>query len=283
MLKLALCTIVKNENLYIKEWVDYHLAFFDKIFIYDNNDIDGELLSDVISSDRVEIIDVRGVKTINNSTIQPYSYTDCYSRFGKYFDYMLFMDADCFLRKEESDERSISDILSDNKFEDFDQIRLFMKIATDNNLITANGNYNLQERFTEFKPFNRGYSILKTCVDTVIRVGPHGSDSNFVKSCNILGEQLDWKNFNSFSIIGKTPIYSTLWIDHYITKSLEEYIIQKIPRGYADGSFEFPNLNRYFRTNEMTQEKLDFILENYPNLYQTLDLSKFNIDKNGQA
>lgn len=59
--KVAIATLVKMENNYIKEWIDhyYHLGF-KKIFIYDNNDINGEKLEDVIdkyiSHNFVEII-----------------------------------------------------------------------------------------------------------------------------------------------------------------------------------------------------------------------------------
>ena len=40
---VCVCSICKNENLYIKEFVEYHLLLgVNKIIIYDNNDINGE-------------------------------------------------------------------------------------------------------------------------------------------------------------------------------------------------------------------------------------------------
>ena len=37
------CTVAKEENRYIKEYVDYYLNYrVNKIFIYDNNDRNGE-------------------------------------------------------------------------------------------------------------------------------------------------------------------------------------------------------------------------------------------------
>ena len=42
-LKICLCTIVKYENKYISEFIEYYKKYgVDKIFIYDNNDINGE-------------------------------------------------------------------------------------------------------------------------------------------------------------------------------------------------------------------------------------------------
>jgi ABC-type branched-subunit amino acid transport system substrate-binding protein len=50
MSKVALCAIAKNENLYIREWVNWYKKLgVSKIFLYDNNDIDGEHFEDVIS------------------------------------------------------------------------------------------------------------------------------------------------------------------------------------------------------------------------------------------
>ena len=44
-LKVCLCTPVKKENLYIKEFIEHYKSYnVDKIFLYDNNDINGEHL-----------------------------------------------------------------------------------------------------------------------------------------------------------------------------------------------------------------------------------------------
>lgn len=40
-MKSAICSIARNENEYLDEWVTYHLNLgFDHIFIYDNNNPD---------------------------------------------------------------------------------------------------------------------------------------------------------------------------------------------------------------------------------------------------
>ena len=42
-MKTALCAIAKNENLYIREWVEYYMKLgFSNIILYDNNNINGE-------------------------------------------------------------------------------------------------------------------------------------------------------------------------------------------------------------------------------------------------
>jgi len=65
--KIAICAIVKNENLYLRDWVEYHKNLgISKIFIYDNNDFWGEhpedVLQDYIEENFVEVTDIRGIE-----------------------------------------------------------------------------------------------------------------------------------------------------------------------------------------------------------------------------
>ena len=47
-MKFFLCAIARRENLYLAEWIEWHLAAgFDDITVYDNNDADGECVAQV--------------------------------------------------------------------------------------------------------------------------------------------------------------------------------------------------------------------------------------------
>ena len=49
--KICICTLGKTENRYIKEFVDYYEKYgVDIIFLYDNNDNDGERFEEVIGN-----------------------------------------------------------------------------------------------------------------------------------------------------------------------------------------------------------------------------------------
>ena len=49
-IRVCACTLGKNENKYIKEFVQHYENYgVDKIFLYDNNDIDGERFENVIN------------------------------------------------------------------------------------------------------------------------------------------------------------------------------------------------------------------------------------------
>ena len=78
--KICTCIPAKNENIYIKEYVEHYNKYgVDKIFIYDNNEVDGERLENVISEyikkGFVEVFDYRGKVTPLYNIMN-----DCYQR-----------------------------------------------------------------------------------------------------------------------------------------------------------------------------------------------------------
>ena len=90
----AICVIAKNENLYIKDFVNYYKDLgIQKIFLYDNNDILGENFQEVLKNDIqtnfVEIINIRGKKKI-----QVEAYNDCYQKNINDFSWFLIIDVD---------------------------------------------------------------------------------------------------------------------------------------------------------------------------------------------
>ena len=50
-IKVCLCTVGKDENKYITEFVEHYNNYgIDKIYLYDNNDVDGEYFQDKIKN-----------------------------------------------------------------------------------------------------------------------------------------------------------------------------------------------------------------------------------------
>ena len=90
-MKTAVCAIAKNENNYIKEWCDYHISLgFDKIFVFDNNDINGEKISDVISDENI-VIDTR-FRGRHNRMYQSDAYISFYRENSRFYDWVAFID-----------------------------------------------------------------------------------------------------------------------------------------------------------------------------------------------
>ena len=134
-LKVCLCTLGKNENRYIREFVEFYKNYnVDQIYLYDNNDIDGERFEDVISefikSGFVEIIDWRGIE--GNSTY--YEIVDsCYQQNHNKYDWLIFYELDEFLYLK--NYQNIKPYLNQNKFNRCQSILLNWVHMSDNNNI----------------------------------------------------------------------------------------------------------------------------------------------------
>ena len=66
-IKVCICTLGKNENRYIREFIEYYENYdIDQIFLYDNNDENGEkfeeIIKDYIDNGFVKILNFRGKK-----------------------------------------------------------------------------------------------------------------------------------------------------------------------------------------------------------------------------
>ena len=85
-IKIAICTMAKLENLYIKEFIEYYEKLgIDNIFIYDDNDEGKERIKDVAPNTKkikVEIYD--NIK--DRIKKQADAYTECYNNNKKNFD-----------------------------------------------------------------------------------------------------------------------------------------------------------------------------------------------------
>ena len=97
-LKVLLCTIGKEENKYIKEFVNHYRKLkIEKIILYDNNDINGENFKDILNKEIfnnfVEIINFRGFKNPQVKAV-----FNCYKNYSKKYDWIAFYDIDEFLQ-----------------------------------------------------------------------------------------------------------------------------------------------------------------------------------------
>ena len=264
-INFAICTVAKQEVLYIKEFVDYYKKIgAKKIFLYDNNEISGEnfdkILFDEVVDDFVEIINYRGLYKP-----QQKAYNDCYINNQNKFDWFAFFDVDEFLYLENNS--NIIDFLSLSQFENCSSILINWKYYGDNNHIYYEPK-SVQERF--LKPFSfpdyltksTFYAAAKSIIRTKLNITwahfPHFlNDSNL---CRPDGKRED-KPLSP-------PQYYKAYIKHYATKSMEEYLI-KLFKGTVNSNFTLTNeniifwlKNYYFLFNTVTRKKLIYLKRN---------------------
>ena len=200
-LKVCLCTIGKKENLYAYEFVNHYKKIgYDKVFIYDNNDIGDEKFEDVldkqISNNFVEIINYRGYRGKRENP-QFEAFIDCYEKNKYNYDWLSFFDFDEFL--ELNKHKNIKEYLNDKRFKKCSNIKINWLTFSDSNLLYYE-NIPVQKRFTTpIYNFFRN-KLIKSTVRGNLKINywrgmnnPYSSNNNLT-ACNSMGKIIDPKN-----------------------------------------------------------------------------------------
>lgn len=266
-MKSIVCAIAKLENDYLYEWAKYHLDLgFSAIHIYDNNDEDGEKVSDVFKGTDCEsqicIHDVRG-----KHYMQKQVYQEFYD--NEEFDWCAFIDIDEFITfTEASGIKSIEDFLKDKA--DWEAVHLNWMCYGDNGM-TRKKDEPVTKRFKHpKKPFDFHYTYLNHSenehIKSIIRKGLkiNWPDSNphtpigLEKICNALGKPVENTPFSDI-------VHETAYIRHYMTKTIEEYAA-KVSRQCADCDAVFYSFPKFFRANRPSFSKLIWLKKHYPQM-----------------
>ena len=271
-LRLAICTMVKEENLYINEYIDYYLKLgFDHIYIFDDNDPMVENITEAINKSYRESVTIYNYKSIIKD--QKVSYTLCYEMNKNKYDWIFMNDIDEYLVIRND---SLRHYLSESKFKKCDFIKFHWILPNDNNLIHYD-NRTLFERFkgpykndTHIKTIVRGnIDDLQFDVHTPL-ISPHKNIScdnagNIYKNKEIFFQDVFDINIDNAYII------------HFKYKSTEEYI-KKYKRGYRWENMEFMQMRirEYFEDNNATLQKIEYF-EKELNLNLSGLKSKLNI------
>ena len=251
--KICICTIGKRENKYIKEFIEYYKNYgVDKIFLYDNNNLNDEYFENIIynyvKQNYVEIINWRGI-----NRPQMKFYYECYKRNYDNYDWLIFNDIDEYLFLK--NYNNIKDFLHQSKFIKCENIQLNWLLYTDNNLIYYQ-NKSLIKRFTEKDPLrnkrkikkgSNGKSILRGHIPN-IKITNFHCISNELKTCDGFGNERKYLK----------PDYQYYYFKHYYCKSTEEFI-EKLNKGDVYKISNKIKIKFYFGYNKITLEKLDYI------------------------
>lgn len=259
-MNFLICAIIKNENLYLREWVEYHLNLgFNKIVIYDNNDNDGEkpqiVIQDYIDSGEVEVINFRGYKgpDICYYSMQTDAYNDFIKNHKQNNEWVAFIDIDEFIYIEKY--KTIEQLFNNTNYNEYDCVLLSWKTFGDSGHLYYE-NKPVQERFkipANKIPINSSQEY-NTYVKSIVKVNSNNIEFTYNNAhccssncCNALGNTCNMNNrCNSLN----TAIHSECYIKHYYTKSLMEFLQRKL----QENTFMFVHLENYKAGNGWSEE-----------------------------
>ncbi len=240
--RIAIQTIARWEERYLKEWIEYHLALgVERIFIYDNNDREGldSFLQSVLplnSYSRVEVIPWREPMDFQQLS----ALRDCVERHRGEIEWLLPIDVDEFLVLE----KPMSDFLS--QFASASAVYLSWESFNANGLVRYEDRP-VMERFKKtFRCLDKGQGKVMFRPIRLRRWGIHWAELTGGRTVNSLNEEIR-------SQVGSESIYETAWIKHYFTKSLDEWN-DKIRRGCADRLY----LRRYAQFFEANPDLIGY-------------------------
>ena len=274
--KVALIATVKMENIYLREFIEHYKTLeVDKIILIDNNNEEGERFEDVIF-DYIQSNFVI-VENYRNCKICQYkSYQECYYKYKRKFDWLMFFDVDEYLMLP--NYKNVHEFLNDEIFKDFNIIHVHWIFYDDNNLIFYD-NRPLQKRFTRprhliSKNFTNNHikSIIRTKFFKLLFTNSHTpkTRNKKYKVCDVTGTNVSNTYFsdeNPAELLNLTVPY----LKHFGLRTVEEYFKFKMKRGSATpyGNKNFGKVlskDFFFNLNDWNVKK-EFIADCYINEY----------------
>lgn len=210
---VSIVAIAKNEGIYFKEWIEYHkLIGIEHFYIYNNDTEDNtkEILSPYIESGLVTWIDIHGKQQ------QAPAYNDAINKFKNETRWLCPLDLDEFICLKK--HSNINEFM--NNFNDCFQvsIRWMMygssgHIKQPQGLVIENFTKHAKDCSSSFKSiFNPRAAVDAYLVHNAIGVGK-------------------WVDENRIEIGISKPTSDVVQINHYFTKSKEEFVNRKVARG----------------------------------------------------
>lgn len=250
-MQVTLVAIAKNEHLYINEWVEYYINLgFDHIYLYDNDNKDAPYIGKYIDEKYARKITIVNIRGLHKPYLQHTIYNSCYTLHRYHYDWFFFVDIDEFL----VGIKNVKSFLSQQKFNAFKQIRIKWQLFGDDNIIERDVKQPVFGFFKQVINDNRISNQTKSFI--------RGRQSITINSCHfvkniitclpsgkICGFDMDINNYEN----------ETIFVNHYMTKTLSEFIKQKLNRGDAVWSKRSIDLDYFWRINKKTQDKLDYL------------------------
>lgn len=239
--------MAKDEDLYLQEWIDYHLKLnFDDIFIYQNN---WKFKNPVIDK-RVHFLewDVQSTRPGPGLSVWEWNrHSQCYNAFARdycgQYEWALFTDVDCFLTLKQHID--VKDFVS--QFDHVNQSQVLLNFAWfgDNGIGTFNERHSsVVERFTKRWGFPHNFSYYQTVplckLHDNLKHSLHFVEGEWVDIDGATGTGVSHPN--------RTVSFDKAQVNHYYTKTLPEWQL-KMKKTRAEGDWMKNQLEGFAMNN----------------------------------
>lgn len=242
----CIITLVKNEHLYLNEWIKYHLDLgVEHIFVFE--DVDSDTHKDITDAfgDKVTLKGIFSIldeesrekalelKSTMKSNVQHLYIRNALMYVKNYFqdkyDWCFVIDADEFLTLEKEND-TLDDVFS--LYDKYDAFIMLWKCYGANGLVskpdyTEKGVIETYTKEVCNNIIDKPQSLVKTCYNL------KRYRREFFHNQHHPSDVCKWCNTDLKRNIRAT--YSKIYIRHYVTKSWEEFAWKRIKRGFFWG------------------------------------------------
>ena len=261
---IGIVAIARLENDYINEWIQHHIDIgVNHIYVYDNSSSSEEKLNGTIHEKYLNRVTI--IPAYDKNQYQMPAYKDAYYKYGNMHDYLMYIDIDEFVMLQK--DKNIKDFI--NRFPyDCECYRMNWELYGDNEIINRDISGSVVDDFKKIALKQR-----RTTTKSIIKCGLNNIDFISVHYAiyNKNGIKNNLKTYygDFIDITEKLPInekslnihlydYTFIKLNHYITKSISEFICQKMRRPDAAWNYERNIDKDFFQYNTKTKEKEDF-------------------------
>lgn len=233
---LSICGIFKDEAHNMREWLEYHkIVGVEHFYLYNNFSTDNynEVLKPYIENGIVTLIDWPEPQG------QMKAYKNCFDSYGKYNQWIAFIDFDEFICPYE--DLTISDWV--RKFENYPAVAIYWKMFGTSGLIKHQPEkLNIEQYIVSWPKL---YKETKVIFNTDYDISDYNSMHILPTSIKILGYNITIPPINEFRKFLKWNIHRTgyckdfsMQINHYWSKSYLHYYDKKLGKGSACENYE---------------------------------------------
>lgn len=256
-MKTAVCTCIKDENDYLKEWIDWNLkAGFDHIYLYEDNGSKSHKSITDLYPKQVTLQSINVVKdepiTIERRQRQTYDYS--INTLKDKYDWIAFIDADEFIDFEQGYD--LHKLLKE--YDSYPAIMLSWMLYNANGRINK-PNCGVVEAYPNPTKNILYTSIWFNAMWTIKSIVNTKYNPEFI-NIHLAKDAVNMKEGTK----PKLKIFKKAWLRHYYTKSWEEWVWRIYERGdLCNGNRK---IEEFFKANPDLKYKQNELLESVKHL-----------------